>query len=115
MVEEQRVVFDGRQLILKGAGPPVGFDMPLRNEPCSCGSGVKFKSCCWPRTQRPSGHKGRLLVVGAGASVAECEASGRLPTNPLPVLKNFAAKLFQTSESLELLIAAYLDAHGIRS
>lgn len=23
----------------------------LRNDPCWCGSGKKFKKCCWPRMQ----------------------------------------------------------------
>ena len=22
----------------------------LRNKPCSCGSGIKFKKCCWNKT-----------------------------------------------------------------
>ena len=23
----------------------------LRNKPCPCGSGIKFKKCCWSRTK----------------------------------------------------------------
>lgn len=31
--------------VLFGASPSV---MPARNEPCVCGSGLKFKKCCMP-------------------------------------------------------------------
>lgn len=47
---------------------------PKRNEPCSCGSGKKYKSCCWskekPQGARPSGGSslfGRVQGGNAGA------------------------------------------------
>ena len=39
---------DGRWLYTRGEQRPPGFKpwKPARNEPCPCGSGVKFKRCC---------------------------------------------------------------------
>jgi hypothetical protein len=34
-----------RQLSFGGPARPTGG--PCRNLPCSCGSGKKFKKCCW--------------------------------------------------------------------
>ncbi len=43
-----------RQVSLKDTRSPLGrrrINMrgKLRNEPCPCGSGVKFKKCCWSK------------------------------------------------------------------
>lgn len=43
-----------------------------RNDPCPCGSGKKYKKCCWEKDQsrRSSGLKGRATVGGSVASLA---------------------------------------------
>lgn len=41
------VLEDGRWLYLDGGQPPVrATPRPGRNEPCTCGSGKKYKHCC---------------------------------------------------------------------
>lgn len=40
-------VVSWRDSMIKNNLPPVG-----RNQPCPCGSGIKFKHCCWPKFVR---------------------------------------------------------------
>jgi hypothetical protein len=95
-------------------GPlPGGLPSPQRNDPCGCGSGKKFKKCCWARTIPPSAHPPRLLVVGAGASIEECKRSGANPGDPLPTIANFGRKVFNESHDLQRITASYLETHGI--
>ncbi len=45
-------------------------NQPGRNDPCPCGSGKKYKACCWskqlPKARKPLNAK--LLSSGASAS-----------------------------------------------
>jgi len=59
----------------------------------------------------------RLLVIGAGASLEECEQSGNYPNDDdkkLPLISNFCNKLFiPSSQVLIFAISSYLDYYGI--
>jgi hypothetical protein len=59
----------------------------------------------------------RLLIVGAGATVEECNRSGAKPDDPertLPTLQNFGRAIFiPTSHVLQTIAASYLRHHGI--
>jgi len=93
---------------------PSGPPHPRRVAPCPCGRGRLFKKCCGGRTppSRPSGAQ-RLLVVGAGAAVEECLQSGVDREHPLPVIRNFASRLFFESAPLQRVIAEYLSAQRV--
>ncbi|PIV98275.1 MAG: hypothetical protein CO108_14750 [Deltaproteobacteria bacterium CG_4_9_14_3_um_filter_63_12] len=50
---------------MAGAAPPVTRPAtPRRNEPCACGSGLKYKACCARKDAENKGevifHHGRL-------------------------------------------------------
>lgn len=98
------------------SGPlPGGLPYVKQTAPCPCRRGRTFKKCCGSGSNAPrrsSGHR-RLLVIGAGASIAECIESGAEPDKPLPGIRNFAATAFNESQPLTLVVAAYLDARGI--
>lgn len=96
-------------------GPlPSGPPHPKRNSSCPCGRGRLFRQCCGSG-RPPSRLNGatRLLIVGAGASVEECLVSGIDRDHPLPVMRNFANRLFNESSVLHRVIAAYLSAKGV--
>lgn len=40
-----------------------GKKRPGRNDPCSCGSGRKFKHCCQPKEGQVSGRQRLLIAV----------------------------------------------------
>jgi len=103
--KDMRLEIDG---LLPGGLPNAG-----RSDPCGCGSGKKFKKCCWARTIARASDTKRLLVLGAGATVEECRRSGADPDAPLPTIPNFGQRLFNESQSLQRVTAAYLDHHGI--
>src|SRR5437773_322218 len=100
------------RLEIDGPLPP-GLPAPGRNEPCGCGSGHKFKKCCWARTIARTSSDRRLLVIGAGATIEECKRSGANPGEPLPSIANFGNQLFNESASLQRVSASYLKSKGI--
>ena len=55
----------------------------------------------------------RLIVVGAGATVEECQQSGNDPGHPLPTMRNCAGELFNESAPVQQVVASYLQSHGI--
>jgi len=38
-----------RPTVVSGKSPVVGRRKVGRNDPCPCGSGKKYKKCCWPK------------------------------------------------------------------
>ncbi len=84
-----------------------------RNEPCPCGSGKKYKKCCFLKIESPSDKKCRLLVVGAGATLEECTKSGTNPQDQFPTVSDFVNKLSHVTHSLHLAAAAYLETNKI--
>lgn len=67
------------------------LEKPGRNEPCFCGSGLKFKRCCQPLgvIMTPSQYAGRL-VLGSGAYIGPEVINSLLPGDPLLQLENRA-------------------------
>ena len=47
-----------------------------RNDPCPCGSGVKYKKCCLPQGGVETGHKTRVLQILAVAVVVAAIVAG---------------------------------------
>lgn len=107
---EPRISLEAGRLVLSGFPVPRPLYRPERNAPCLCGTGRKFKKCCWQNTFAANPSKLRLLVVGAGASFAEGNVSSANPntTKPFPLLRNFAATVFGNTVALQAVVASYL-------
>ncbi|MEW6183818.1 MAG: SEC-C domain-containing protein [Bacillota bacterium] len=77
---------------------------PGRNEPCLCGSGLKYKRCCLPlgEIMTPSEYAGRL-ILGFGAYAGPEDLSPLPPDDPLLQLENRAH------------VAAYLAENGLET
>lgn len=39
---------------------------PGRNDPCPCGSGKKYKKCCWSKEQAKKGFEAKVVRSGSG-------------------------------------------------
>ncbi len=66
-----------------------------RNEPCACGSGLKYKYCCWPLDDALDVRSSSsiCLFVGNGLTkdLAACCLQGEAPVDPSRPLALFAA------------------------
>lgn len=52
-----------------------------RNDPCPCGSGKKYKSCCWIKKQ-PGRRKFSARVISGASNIMGRSFSPPPPTNP---------------------------------
>jgi uncharacterized protein len=50
-----------------------------RNDPCPCGSGKKYKSCCWGNAQPATRKKFKATVIGSANKIAA--ATQQKPAN----------------------------------
>lgn len=95
-----------KQLILPG-----GKKAPGRNDPCPCGSGVKFKKCCRPklkpkprRRARPSALRPKEKPYIAGATVEEVSQN----IEP-PAPRQITARAMLRAGVDERVVWAYLE------
>lgn len=95
-----------RKLILPGGSKPPG-----RNDPCPCGSGVKFKKCCRPKLQpkpsrrvRPADRRPREKPYIAGAAVEEVSRSTEAPAP-----RQITARAMLRAGVDERIVWAYLE------
>lgn len=57
IVKSKPFMFDFKEMLKTGEPVPIDPDMPLANskvgwnQPCPCGSGKKYKRCCWARSK----------------------------------------------------------------
>src|SRR5688572_25230508 len=57
-------------------GPMKQIAKAGRNDPCPCGSGLKFKKCCEPKIAARQGRSSLLMMLLVGAAVAGAIAAG---------------------------------------
>jgi uncharacterized protein YecA (UPF0149 family) len=51
-IEDRRPILDRNRKVLKGSfGNEIKKKAWMRNRKCVCGSGKKFKKCCWGKYQ----------------------------------------------------------------
>jgi hypothetical protein len=97
-----------------------------RNDPCPCGSGKKYKHCCYAKgveddlglisAQRPQYPIGTVATYGPDDKTTTKIAAGViLHDGAEPLLKRWVATDVATNPKVQKEIREYFEQHGVRS
>lgn len=113
------VFLHARVIAVRGSGVEL-VTTPGRNDPCPCGSGQKYKKCCWAQEHAPAreralaDHQRKTELLAKQRSLVEsrAEAHSRLPAfggqwylDDLDVLSNSVLGLIAEQRYDEALVA----------